>query len=134
MKKYFLILAFVIVSIIAALYGISPAWFARTFLGVNELDVNFAHILRAVMCLYLGLGLFWLYAAFSDKHKNTAVLTTIIFAGGLVTGRIVSFFADGPPSPLLIFYGVLEITLVPIAYWIFMQPEDQLGSTQRQNP
>jgi hypothetical protein len=129
MKKYFLILAFAIV-----LYGISPAWFARTFLGVNELGVNFAHILRAVMCLYLGLGLFWLCAAFSDKHKNTAILTTIIFAGGLVTGRIVSFFADGPPSPLLIFCGVLEITLVPIAYWIFTQPEDQLGSIGRQNP
>ena len=125
MKKYFLILAFGIVSVIAALYGISPAWFARTFLGVNELSVNFAHILRAVMCLYLGLGLFWLCAAFSDKHRNTAVLTTVIFAGGLVIGRIVSYFADGPPAPLLIVYGVLEITLVPIAYWVFTRPKDQ---------
>jgi hypothetical protein len=123
MKKSFLILAFAIVSIIALLYGISPAWFARTFLGVHELHVNVAHILRAVMCLYLGLGLFWLYAAFSDKHRNTAVLTTIIFAGGLVIGRIVSFIADGQPSPLLMIYGVLEITLIPVAYWIFTRPD-----------
>ena len=123
MKKSFLILAFTIVSIIALLYGISPAWFAHAFLGVNELNVNVAHILRAVMCLYLGLGLFWLYAAFSDKHRNTAVLTTIIFAGGLVIGRIVSFIADGQPSPLLIIYGVLEITLIPVAYWIFTRPD-----------
>jgi hypothetical protein len=123
MKKSFLILAFATVSTIALLYGISPAWFAHTFLGVNELSVNFAHILRAVMCLYLGLGLFWLYAAFSDKHRNTAVLTTIIFAGGLVIGRIVSFIADGQPSSLLIIYGVLEITLVPVAYWIFTRPD-----------
>ena len=123
MKKSFLILAFAIVSIIALLYGISPAWFAQTFLGINELSVNVAHILRAVMCLYLGLGLFWLYAAFSDKHRNTAVLTTIIFAGGLVIGRIVSFIADGQPSPLLIIYGVLEITLIPVAYWIFTRPD-----------
>jgi len=123
MKKSFLILAFAIVSIIALLYGISPTWFAHTFLGVNELSVNFAHILRAVMCLYLGLGLFWLCAAFSDKHRNTAVLTTIIFAGGLVIGRIVSFIADGQPSPLLMIYGVLEITLIPVAYWIFTRPD-----------
>jgi CDP-diglyceride synthetase len=123
MKKSFLILAFAIVSIIALLYGISPAWFAHTFLGANELSVNFAHILRAVMCLYLGLGLFWLCAAFSDKHRNTAVLTTIIFAGGLVIGRIVSFIADGQPSPLLMIYGVLEITLIPVAYWIFTRPD-----------
>jgi len=123
MKKSFLILAFAIVSIIALLYGISPTWFAHTFLGVNELSVNFAHILRAVMCLYLGLGLFWLCAAFSDKHRNTAVLTTIIFAGGLVIGRIVSVIADGQPSPLLMIYGVLEITLIPVAYWIFTRPD-----------
>ena len=75
------------------------------------------------MCLYLGLGLFWLYAAFSDKHRNTAVLTTIIFAGGLVIGRIVSVIADGQPSPLLMIYGVLEITLIPVAYWIFTRPD-----------
>jgi hypothetical protein len=123
MKKSFLILAFAIVSIIALLYGISPAWFARTFLGIDELSVNVAHILRAVMCLYLGLGLFWLCAAFSDKHRNTAVLTTIIFAGGLVIGRIVSVIADGQPSPLLMIYGVLEITLIPVAYWIFTRPD-----------
>lgn len=53
-------LAFTTVSIIPLLYGISPLWFARTFLDVNEVSVDFAHILRAVMCLYLGLGLFWL--------------------------------------------------------------------------
>ncbi|MCX5727248.1 MAG: DUF4345 domain-containing protein [Nitrospirae bacterium] len=123
MKKSFLIQAFAIVSLIASLYGNSPACFAHTFLGLDELSVNVAHILRAVMCLYLGLGLFWLCAAFSDKHRNTAVLTTIIFAGGLVIGRIVSFIADGQPSPLLMIYGVLEITLIPVAYWIFTRPD-----------
>jgi hypothetical protein len=51
MKKAYLILAFAVVSIIAPLYGISPSWFASTFLGVTELNLNFAHILRAVMSL-----------------------------------------------------------------------------------
>jgi hypothetical protein len=51
LKKGFLILAFATVSVIALLYGIDPSWFARTFLGVTDLSVNFAHILRAVMCL-----------------------------------------------------------------------------------
>lgn len=71
LKQGFLILAFAAVSIIALLYGISPAWFARTFLGVNDLSVNFGHILRAVMCLYLALGCFWLFSAVSDTHKDT---------------------------------------------------------------
>ena len=123
MKKSFLILAFAIVSIIALLYGISPAWFARTFLGLHELSLDFAHILRAVMALYLALGAFWLCAAFNDRHRDTAVLTTMIFAGGLVIGRLISFLVDGQPSPLLMLYAAMEITLVPIASWVYQRPD-----------
>ncbi len=123
LKKYFLILIFCAVSIIALLYGVAPQWFALTFLGVSELDLDLAHILRALMCLYLALGLFWLFAAFSDKYRNTAVLTTGIFAAGLVIGRIISFLADGQPSPLLVFYIFIEFILIPVAYWVFRLPD-----------
>ena len=122
-KKCFLIIAFVAVSIIALLYGISPRWFAQTFLNVPEMPLDFAHILRAVMGLYLALGLFWLFSAFSDKYRNAAVLTTVIFAGGLVTGRLISLFTDGQPSPILAVYIVMEFLLVPIAVWVFRLPE-----------
>ena len=123
-KKYFLIVTFFTVLIIALLYGVSPQWFALTFLGMPDLDLNIAHILRAVMGLYIALGLFWLYAAFSDNYRNTAVLTTVIFAGGLVTGRIISFFADGQPSALLLLYIAMELSLVPISYWVFKLPDE----------
>ena len=123
LKKYFLIFAFFVVSIIGMLYGIDPQWFVSTFLGLSHVDANIAHILRAVMCLYIALGLFWLYAAFSDIYRNTAILTTIIFSGGLVTGRIISFFSEGLPAPLLILYIFMEFSLVPIAYWIFKLEE-----------
>ncbi len=122
-KKYFLMIAFVAVSIIALLYGVSPRWFAQTFLNVPEMPLDFAHILRAVMCLYLALGMFWLFSAFSDKYRNAAVLTTVIFAGGLVTGRLISLFTDGQPSPILAVYIVMEFLLVPIAVWVFRLPE-----------
>lgn len=123
LKKTFLVMAFVVVSIIALLYGVSPDWFASNFLGVTELDLNFAHILRAVMCLYLALGLFWLFSAFSDKLRNVAILTTILFSGGLVIGRLLSFVVDGLPAPLLILYAAMELALVPIAYWLYTRPE-----------
>jgi Domain of unknown function (DUF4345) len=123
LKKAFLILAFAIVSIIALLYGISPTWFASAFLGVPDLNLNFAHILRAIMCLYLALGCFWLFSAFSNEHRNTAVQTTIVFAGGLVIGRLVSFMVDGQPAPLLMIYAAMELALVAIAYWVYTRPE-----------
>lgn len=122
-KKYFLIFAFCAVSVIALLYGVSPRWFAATFLGVQELDLDFAHILRAVMGLYLALGCFWLYAAFDRRYTDPAVLTTAIFSGGLVAGRLVSLVADGSPAPLLWLYVAMELALVPVAIWVFLRPD-----------
>ncbi len=123
LKSGFLILAFAMVMVIALLYGIDPQWFAKTFLGVTDLSVDFAPILRAVMCLYLALGGFWLYCALSDTQKTTAILTTIMVPGGLVGGRLLSFAVDGFPSPLLIFYAALECAVIPLAWWVYKQPE-----------
>ena len=123
-KRYFLIFASVVVSMIALLYGLSPQWFAQTFLDINELSISSAHILRALMCLYLAFGVFWLYSAFSDRYRNTAVLTTVIFSGGLVIGRIGSLLMDGWPKPLLVLYLFLELGLIPVAFWIFKLPEE----------
>jgi uncharacterized protein YjeT (DUF2065 family) len=123
LKKTFLIVAFGMVLVIALLYGISPQWFGKTFLGLEQLDRNIAHILRAVMGLYIALGLFWLYSAFHAPFRNVAVLTTAIFAGGLVAGRIVSLAIEGTPAPLLIFYVIAELSLAPLAWWIYTRED-----------
>ena len=122
-KKCFLILSSGTIFVVGSLYGVSPQWFARTFLGVARLDLDLAHILRAMMCLYFGFALFWLLAAFSDRYRNAAVLTVVIFPAGLVIGRILSFFADGQPSWLLLAYLFAELVQAPVAYWIFRLPE-----------
>jgi len=123
LKKAFLIGAFVAVSIIALLYGISPRWFAATFLGITDLNPNVAHILRAVAGLYLALAAFWLYAAFNDKYRDAALLTTILFAGGLAAGRCVSLILDGQPAPVLLIYLAMEFAVVLAAYWVFRLPD-----------
>lgn len=122
-KQAYLIFAFVAVSIIALLYGVSPDWFARTFLDVDALDADLAHILRAVMGLYIALGLFWLYAAFHPHLRDAAILMTIVFCAGLVSGRLISLVADGQPAPLLLLYVAMEFSLVPIGLWVFRRPD-----------
>jgi hypothetical protein len=71
----------------------------------------------------LALAAFWLYSAFNDKYRNTAVMTTILFAGGLAAGRCVSLIVDGQPTPVLLIYGAMEFAVVVIGYLVFRIPE-----------
>lgn len=123
LKMAYLIFATLTVWAIALLYGIDPSWFADTLLGVPDLNLNLAHILRAVMGLYIALGCFWLFAAFNSALRDPAILTTIVFAGGLVAGRLLSFAVDGWPAPLLIIYAGLELAIIPVALWILRLPD-----------
>jgi Domain of unknown function (DUF4345) len=72
--------------------------------------------------------LFWLgfyspFAVFNAKYGNPALLTVTIFPAGFVTGRIISLFAEGKPSPLLVFYMAAELIQAPVAYWAFRLPD-----------
>ena len=112
-------MAFVAICIIALLYGVSPQWFFETFLGDSQNpSVDQSHILRAVMMLYIALGSFWLYSAFSDKYRDAGIIVLAVFCGGLVTGRILSVIVDGIPSSLLILYIFMELSLVPVCIWL----------------
>jgi len=50
-------------------------------------------------------------------------VTTALFSGGLVAGRLVSLVVDGRPSPLLMFYVLIELALVPVAIWVLRRPD-----------
>lgn len=119
LKKILLVLSFVTICVIALLYGVSPQWFFETFLvNSQEPSIDQSHILRAVMMLYMALGLFWLYCAFSDKYRDAGIIVLSVFCGGLVAGRILSVIMDGMPSPILILYIFMELSLVPVCIWI----------------
>lgn len=118
-KQWFLILSAATIFLVASLYGIAPRWFAAEHLGIATSYPNLSHMLRAMMFLYFGFGLFWLYAAFKPDYRNPALLTVMLFPAGLVIGRIVSLFAEGKPSPLLLFYMVTELVQAPLAWWAF---------------
>ena len=87
------------------------------------LNLNVAHILRVIMGLYLGFGLFWLFSAFHEKYRNTAVLTSMVFTASIACGRIISILIDGRPAPFLFFALFAELGLAFAAYWVFKRPE-----------
>jgi hypothetical protein len=121
-KRDFLTFAFVAVTIFGLMYGISPRWYAATFLDISDLNLTVAHILRALAGLYLALAAFWLCAALNDKYTDTAVLTAILFAGGLAAGRFVSFIVNGRSAPMLMAYAAAELGVVLAGCWIYTRP------------
>lgn len=119
LKKGLLLLSFATICIIALLYGVSPQWFFETMLvGASAPSVDQSHILRAVMTLYVGFGLFWLYCAFSDRYRDAGIVVLAVLCGGLVVGRILSVVIDGMPSPILLLYIGIELALIPICIWV----------------
>jgi hypothetical protein len=63
-------------------------------------SIDKSHILGAVMMLYVALGLFWLYCAFSDRYRDAGIVVIAVFCDGLVAGRILSVIVDGILSPI----------------------------------
>jgi len=112
LKNFLLVISFLTISTIALIYGVSPQWFFQNFLVDSQSPtVDQSHILRAVMMLYISLGLFWFYAAFSNKFRDAGIVVLAVFCGGLVSGRILSVIIDGLPS------------LIPVCVWLLRRQD-----------
>jgi len=131
LKKSLLVFSCFTVSIIALLYGISPQWFFGTVLSSSQaLSIDQTHILRAVMTLYIALGLFWLYCAFSDRYRDAGIVVLAVFCGGLVSGRLLSLVVDGIPSPVLILYTLMELSLIPVCIWLLRRDNEESSASE----
>jgi len=96
---------------IALSYGAMPSVSMDKLFAITVDSTNLAHILRAVMGLYLAMVLIWVVGAFKPALTGPALVCCAVFMLGLASGRIVSFVVDGPPHWLLTAYGVLEIVM-----------------------
>lgn len=96
---------------IALGYGAVPSTSLDALFGITVDTTNLTHIMRAVMGLYLGMVVLWLWGAFSRSMEEPALVACAIFMLGLAAGRILSFVVDGLPHWLLIVYAGLEIVL-----------------------
>jgi hypothetical protein len=113
--KAFLIFCSVGLVPIALGYGAVPASSLDALFGISVDSVNLTHIMRAVMGLYFGMVLLWLWGAFSMSMRGPALVACAIFMLGLAAGRLLSFLLDGMPHWLLVVYAVLEVILGVLA-------------------
>ena len=119
MNKAFLIFCAAGLVPIALGYGARPSVTLDALFGIKVDTTNLTHIMRAVMGLYLGMAVYWLYGAFRKSMTGPALAGCAVFMLGLAAGRILSFILDGMPHWLLIVYAALEIVLGLIAITLY---------------
>jgi len=119
--RNFLIFCAVGLMPIALGYGAKPTSSLDFLFGITVDSTNLAHIMRAVMGLYFGMVVLWLWGAFKKQMTAPALVSCAIFMLGLAAGRILSFFLDGMPHWLLVVYAVLEIVLGLMAIVLYMK-------------
>jgi hypothetical protein len=96
---------------IALGYGAKPSISLDALFGITVDTTNLTHIMRAVMGLYLGMVVIWVWGAFRKQMTDPALVSCAVFMLGLAAGRILSLILDGMPHWLLVVYAALEIVL-----------------------
>ncbi len=127
-KRAFLVFCAVGLVPIALSYGAMPSTSLDMLFGIATETTNLTHIMRAVMGLYLGMVVLWLWGAFSSSMESPALVACAVFMLGLAAGRLLSFFVDGPPHWLLIAYAGLEIVLGLVALALLRGNHSQRSS------
>jgi hypothetical protein len=118
-NRAFLIFCAVGLVPIALGYGAKPSVSLDMLFGITVDTTNLTHIMRAVMGLYFGMVVIWVWGALCKKMTVAALVSCAVFMLGLAAGRVLSLIIDGMPHWLLVVYAVLEIVLGLIAVMLY---------------
>jgi len=119
--RFFLLFCSVGLVPIALGYGAEPSVSLDALFGITVDTINLAHIMRAVMGLYFGMVVLWVWGAFHPSMTAPALVACAVFMLGLASGRLLSFVVDGMPHRLLVVYAVLEIGLGLTAVLLYIR-------------
>ena len=98
-KNLHLSLSGIIVICAGIVYGGNPSYVMPIVLDFQVNSLELKNMLRAVMGIYIGIGMFWLLGATKEKLWYAATLSNVLFMGGISFGRIISTVFDGISTP-----------------------------------
>ena len=108
-KNLHLLVSLLIVVPTAIIYG-SPLILAdKLDIQVNTIDLS--NMLKAIMCLYLGISSVWIMGIWKSEYWKIATQLNILFMFSLATGRVLSMVSDGWPTDGYVFGVIAELML-----------------------
>ena len=109
LKNLHLIVSLSIVIPTAVIYG-SPSILPE-YLNIKVNTVDFSNMLKAIMCLYLGISFVWILGIWKTEYWKIANQLNILFMLSLAIGRLLSMIMDGFPTSGYIFGIIAEFVL-----------------------
>jgi len=109
LKSSHLIISLSIVVPTAIIYGSPSVLPEHLDIQVNTIDLS--NMLKAVMCLYLGISFIWALGILKTKYWKSATQLNVLFMLTLATGRGLSMIMDGFPTGGYIFGIIAELLL-----------------------
>ena len=119
--RVFLVFCAVGLVPIALGYGANPTESLDALFDITVDTTNLTHIMRAIMGLYLGMVVIWVWGAFDKRLTTPALVSCAVFMLGLAAGRFLSFILEGMPHWLLVVYAALEVVLGILAVVLYRQ-------------
>lgn len=108
-KNLHLFVSLTIVIPTAIIYG-SPSILPK-YLNIQVNTIDLSNLLKAIMCLYLGISLTWIFGIWKTKYWKVATQLNILFMLTLATGRTLSMLTDGLPTGGYIFGIITEFVV-----------------------
>lgn len=123
-NRFMLVFSSIILITIAISFGGNPSKFVPNLYHTAPVDdINSIAIYRSVMGLIMGCCAFWLYAVINRRFQLAALYSLMFLMFGLAISRVISLFADGQPSNILIVYLVMEAATGFTVYALIRQNE-----------
>jgi hypothetical protein len=113
-NKIHLIISACIVIPTAFIYGFKPELSFDMFLETVD-EHNFY---KAIMGLYLGFSVLWIFGVLKSSYLKTALITNMVFMLGLGCGRVISIVSDGIPTFGYVFGTGAELFLGIYGLWV----------------
>lgn len=106
--------------------GIEALFNPHAVLANVGIDLTNAAALSSMRAVYGGMhlvfGLFCAWGIF--KNQSAALLLVILYSSGFVTGRLISWVADGTPNGFVITWLVTEVfslAVCTVLYWVLQK-------------
>ena len=113
-NKIHLIISVLIVVPVSFVYGFNPD--LQFDIHINTIDEH--NFFKAIMGLYLGSSIIWLFGIFITNYLKIALVSNMIFMLGLGSGRVLSLIVDGTPTFGYLFGTFAELFLGVYGFWV----------------